>query len=138
MRMRQIAVGVAVADEADQVLADPDRIEQVIENLVANALRHTPSGGSVDLRAKADGSTVVLSIVDSGEGIAPEHLPHVFERFYKVDVARANSANGSGLGLSIAKAIVDRHHGSIQVASVPGRTEFTIVLPQDLGESHHG
>jgi signal transduction histidine kinase len=130
MRMREIAVRVSVADEADQVFADPDRIEQVIENLVANALRHTPSGGSVDLRATADGSTVVLSIVDSGEGIAPGHLAHVFERFYKVDVARANSANGSGLGLSIAKAIVERHHGSIQVASVPGRTEFTIVLPQ--------
>ena len=130
MRMRGIALRVSVSDEADQILADPDRLEQVIENLVANALRHTPSGGSVELRAKADGSTVVLSIVDSGEGIAAEHLAHVFERFYKVDVARANSANGSGLGLSIAKAIVDRHHGSIQVASVPGRTEFTIVLPQ--------
>jgi signal transduction histidine kinase len=132
MRIREITIRVAVTDEADQVLADPDRIEQVVENLVANALRHTPSGGSVDLRAKADGSAVVLSIVDSGEGIAPEHLAHVFERFYKVDAARANSANGSGLGLSIAKAIVDRHHGSIDVASVPGRTEFTIVLPQDL------
>ncbi len=112
------------------MLADADRIEQVIENLVANALRHTPSGGTVDLGAKADGPAVALSIADSGEGIAPEHLAHVFERFYKVDVARANSANGSGLGLSIAKAIVDRHHGSIDVASVPGRTEFTIVLPQ--------
>jgi len=130
-RMREIALRVSVADEADQVLADPDRIEQVVENLVANALRHTPSGGNVDLRATADGSTVVLSIVDSGEGIAAEHLAHVFERFYKVDAARATSANGSGLGLSIAKAIVDRHHGSIQAASVPGRTEFTIVLPQD-------
>ena len=136
MRMREIAVQVSVADEADQVLADPDRIEQVIENLVANALRHTPSGGGVELRAKADGSTVVLSIVDSGEGITPEHLAHVFERFYKVDLARTNSASGSGLGLSIAKAIVDRHHGSIQVASAAGRTAFTIVLPQ--GESRHG
>src|SRR4029077_15787754 len=85
MRMREIAVRVAVADEADQVLADPDRIEQVIENLVANALRHTPSGGTVDLCAKADGAAVVLSVVDSGEGIDPAHLAHVFERFYKVD-----------------------------------------------------
>jgi signal transduction histidine kinase len=90
----------------------------------------------VDLCAKADGATVVvLSVVDSGEGIAPEHLTHVFERFYKVDVARANSASGSGLGLSIAKAIVDRHHGSIQVASAAGRTAFTIVLPQ-AGVNH--
>jgi signal transduction histidine kinase len=134
-RMRRIGLHVSVADEADQVLADPDRIEQVIENLVANALRHMPSGGRVDLSARADGDSVVLSVVDSGEGIAPEHLAHVFERFYKVDVARANSTNGSGLGLSIAKAIVDRHHGSIQVASAAGRTAFTIILPQ--GGTNH-
>ena len=135
-RMRQIAVSVSVADEADQVLADPDRLEQVVENLVANALRHTPSGGNVELCATADGAAVVLTVADSGEGIDPQHLAHVFERFYKGDAARTNNTNGSGLGLSIAKAIVERHHGSIHVESAAGRTAFTIVLPQ--GESRHG
>jgi signal transduction histidine kinase len=134
-RMRQIAVSVSVADEADQVLADPDRLEQVIENLVANALRHTPSGGNVELCATADGAAVVLTVADSGEGIDPQHLAHVFERFYKGDAARTNNTNGSGLGLSIAKAIVERHHGSIHVESAAGRTAFTIVLPQ--GGTNH-
>jgi signal transduction histidine kinase len=73
---------------------------------------------------------VVLSFTDSGVGIAPAHLPYVFDRFYKVDAARTNGASGSGLGLSIAKAVVEAHQGTIQVASVPGRTTFTIVLPR--------
>jgi signal transduction histidine kinase len=73
---------------------------------------------------------VVLSVVNSGEAIAPEHLPFVFDRFYKADTARVNNSDGSGLGLSITKAIVQRHGGSIRVDSVPGRTAFTIILPQ--------
>jgi two-component system OmpR family sensor kinase len=71
-----------------------------------------------------------LSISDGGGGIAPEHLPHVFERFYKVDASRASDSTGSGLGLSITKAIIERHGGTIQVSSGPGRTTFTIRLPQ--------
>ena len=110
-----------------------DRLEQVVDNLVANALRHTPDGGRVALSATADARAVRLLVVDSGEGIAPEHLPHLFDRFYKVDAARTNGSAGSGLGLSIAKAIVDRHGGTIDVDSRPGRTEFRIVLPAD----HH-
>jgi signal transduction histidine kinase len=70
----------------------------------------------------------VLAVVDSGPGIAPEHLPYVFDRFYKADAARTSNSDGSGLGLSITKAIVQRHGGSIHVDSVPGRTAFTIVL----------
>jgi len=71
-----------------------------------------------------------LTVSDTGGGIAPDHLPNVFERFYKVDAARASESAGSGLGLSITKAIVERHEGTIQVASEPGRTTFTIRLPQ--------
>ncbi len=123
-----VVVRAEVADGADQIVADPDRLEQVIDNLTANALRYTSAGGSVTLRAAAHGDAIVLSVLDSGAGIAPEHLPLVFERFYKVDEARATG--GSGLGLSIVKAIVERHGGTIDVASRPGRTEFTIVLPQ--------
>ena len=127
---RQVTLRVSVAPEADQVLGDPDRLEQVVENLVANALRHTPSGGDIEMCGRAEGEAIVLTVADSGPGIAPEHMSHVFERFYKVDPARTRDANGSGLGLSIAKAIVERHQGSIAVTSVPGRTAFTIVLPR--------
>jgi signal transduction histidine kinase len=128
--MRHVTLTSEVADAADQTSGDPDRLEQVIDNLVGNALRHTPQGGTVDLRATAEAGAIRLSVVDSGDGIAPEHLPHVFDRFYKVDGSRVAGSAGSGLGLSIAKAIVERHGGTIEVTSVPGRTEFRIVLPQ--------
>ena len=118
--------------DADQIEGDPDRLEQVIENLVSYALRHTPSGGVIEIRASTEPSAVSLSVVDSGTGIGKEHLPHVFDRFYKVDASRTNGSGGSGLGLSIAKAIVERHGGTIRVTSVPGRTEFRVVLPQPV------
>jgi len=127
---RGVVLRVAVSEGADQIVADPDRIEQVVENLVANALRFTPSGGTIELSSRLDGDAVVLSVVDSGEGIAAPHLAHVFDRFYKADSSRVRDKNGSGLGLSISKAIVEHHHGSIAVTSVPGRTVFTISLPQ--------
>ena len=133
-RARQVTLRASIAPEADQVLGDPDRLEQVVENLVANALRHTPRGGHVEMCGRAEGDAIVLTVADSGSGIAPEHVPHVFERFYKVDAARTRDGNGSGLGLSIARAIVERHRGSIQVTSVPGRTAFTIVLPRQQVE----
>src|SRR3954468_8305509 len=134
-QVRGIAIAISVADAADQVLADPERLEQVIENLAANALRHTPSGGCVRLVAGVAGSTVVLRVEDSGEGIAADHLPFVFERFYKVDPARASVSARSGLGRSIAKAIVDRHGGTIGVASRPGRTVFTVTLPHHVEQT---
>jgi signal transduction histidine kinase len=114
---------------ADQVFADPDRLEQVVENLFANALRHTPEGGVIALSATAAEGAIVLTVIDSGEGIPDEHVAHVFDRFYKADQARTGGGRGSGLGLSIAKAIVERHLGMIEVTSVPGRTVFTITLP---------
>ena len=128
-----VAVRIEVDPLADQVVADPDRIEQAIENLVSNALRHTPSGGTVTMRAARADAAAILSVSDSGAGIAPEHLPHVFERFYKGDASRTAESTGSGLGLSITKAIVERHGGRIHVTSQPGRTSFTIVLPQSSG-----
>ena len=125
-----VAIRIHVDAQADQLVADPDRIEQAIENLVGNALRHTPPGGTVTLRAAQAGGVATLSVSDTGAGIAPEHLPHVFERFYKADTARAAESAGSGLGLSITKAIVERHGGAIRVTSQPGHTTFTVVLPQ--------
>jgi two-component system, OmpR family, sensor kinase len=126
---RSVTIVTSVEPAADQITADPHRIDQAIDNLVANALRHTPEGGRVMLSAGRSGDEVRLSVADTGEGIAPEHLPHVFDRFYKVDPSRPGGAAGSGLGLSIVKAIVERHGGTVRVASAPGRTEFTITLP---------
>jgi two-component system OmpR family sensor kinase len=128
---KAVAFRIHVAPSADQVVADPDRIEQAVENLVGNALRHTPSGGTITLSATHADGVAILSVSDTGGGIAPEHLPHVFERFYKVDAGRAADSTGSGLGLSITKAIVERLGGTIRVASGPGRTVFTIELPQE-------
>jgi two-component system sensor histidine kinase BaeS len=127
---KAVTIRIHVDPLADQVIADPDRIEQAIENLVGNALRHTPSGGTITLSATHADGMATLSVSDSGGGIAPEHLPHVFERFYKVDAARASESTGSGLGLSITKAIIERHGGTIRVTSEPGRTTFTVLLPQ--------
>ena len=127
---KAVAIRIDADPLADQVVADPDRIEQAIENLVANALRHTPSGGTITLSATQADGMATLSVSDTGGGIAPEHLPHVFERFYKADAARAAESTGSGLGLSITKAIIERHGGTIRVTSQSGRTTFTILLPQ--------
>jgi len=134
MSTRHIDARVDVHDAADQIVADPHRIEQVIENVFANALRHVPDGGSIELAARVDAQDCVLTISDSGSGISAEHVPYVFERFYKVDSARANGGGGSGLGLSIAKAIVERHHGQISVSSRPGRTVFTVRLPLESND----
>jgi len=133
---RGITMRADVAEDADQMTGDPDRLEQAIENLVANALRHTPDLGSIRLGAEADGDTIRLTVVDSGEGIPAEHLPHVFERFYKVDASRSQPSGGSGLGLSIVKAIVERHGGTIGVTSAPGRTEFRIVVPNQSASAN--
>jgi len=125
-----VTIRASVDPSADQIVADPDRLEQAIGNLVANALRHTPPAGTIDLAATATENGYRLTVIDTGTGIAPEHLAHVFERFYKGDASRTSGAGGSGLGLSIVKAIVERHGGSISVTSRPGRTEFVIVLPE--------
>ncbi len=119
---------VSSVDPAARVTGDPDRLEQALQNLAANALRHTPDGGDITLSAEQAGSHVRLSVRDNGPGIAPEHVPLIFDRFYKADVARA--AGGSGLGLSIVKAIVERHGGTISVRNDSGAV-FEILLPRN-------
>jgi len=100
-----------------QVLADPDRVGQVLSNLLDNGLRHTPQHGTVTVRCGDDGAWVVFTVSDNGEGIAREHLDHVFDRFYRVDSARDRARGGSGIGLSIARALVEAHGGQISAAS---------------------
>ena len=114
------------------VVVDPDRIGQVLGNLLDNALRHTPAGGQVTLRAQASGHTVTIAVSDTGEGIPAEHLPHLFERFYRVDSARDRVHGGSGIGLAIAKALVEAHGGQIAATSAgPGRgSTLLVTLPR--------
>jgi signal transduction histidine kinase len=120
-----------IAPGAEIVTGDPMRLEQAVQNLAANALRHTPRGGRVTLSAALEETSVQISVTDTGSGIAPEHLPHVFDRFYKVDPARTGQS-GSGLGLSIVKAIVERHGGTVTATSRAGEgTTFTIKFPPD-------
>jgi signal transduction histidine kinase len=125
-----VALKTTIGTGADTVRGDPNRLEQALQNLTANALRYAPPGSAIDLGAQpaADGDGVTFTVADEGRGIAPAHLPHVFDRFYKTDMSRADSG-GSGLGLSIVKAIIERHGGHISVSSRPGRTIFQFTIP---------
>src|SRR5262249_7073598 len=102
-----IVLSSDVPADLPAVQADADRIIQVLINLLGNALRYTPSGGTVRVSAERGDGAVAFHIADTGTGIAPEHLPHLFERFYRVDKARSRALGGSGIGLTIAKAIVE-------------------------------
>ena len=129
--------GVTLDFRGDQTIlvrADPMRLEQALQNLAANALRHVPSGGTVVLDVERRDDGVALSVHDNGAGILPDHLPHIFDRFYKAEASRSDGSDaaGSGLGLSIVKTIVERHGGRIGVRSMPGvDTVFEIVLPDE-------
>jgi signal transduction histidine kinase len=130
LRERRVTLVQDVAENAAQVFGDPDRLEQALQNLAANALRHTEDGGQITLEAAAGDGAVRLRVRDSGPGIAPEHLPLIFDRFYKVDAAR-KASGGSGLGLSIVRAIVQRHGGTITANNNQNQrgAVFEIVLP---------
>jgi two-component system sensor histidine kinase BaeS len=132
---RYAAKGVDLVTEVEpglpNVAADPDRMGQVLSNLLDNALRHTPTGGKVAIRAAITGGLIHLSVSDSGHGIPAEHLFHIFERFYRVDTARDRAHGGSGIGLAIVKALVQAHGGNVTATSSgtgQGAT-FTITLP---------
>ncbi|MFE7646052.1 sensor histidine kinase [Streptomyces phaeoluteigriseus] len=110
--------------------ADPVRLRQALGNLVTNAVRHTPSGGTVTLSARGDGEQVVLEVADTGTGIAAEDLPQVFERFWRAEKSRSRRTGGSGLGLSIVRHLTAAHGGTAQAASTPGTgSVFTLRLP---------
>jgi len=129
--------GVALSADLDQplppVAGDRQRLTQVLLNLLSNALRHTPSGGQVWVRAHQTGDEVRVSVLDDGEGIPPAELPHVFERFYRADRARSREAGGTGLGLTIARSLVQAHGGRMWAESPPQAggqgSVFTFALP---------
>lgn len=121
---------VLAAPSLPEVKVDPERMAQVLNNLVSNAVRFTPGGGSITLTAEAIGNEVRLEVRDTGIGIAAADLPNVFERFYRGDESRSDTEGESGLGLAIAKSLTEAHGGRINVASVTGQgTAFSIYLP---------
>ena len=133
---KRVGLRVMAEKSLPEVKVDPDRMGQVLGNLLDNALRHTPSDGSVTVSAHHVGDVVELTVEDSGEGIADEHLPLVFDRFYRVDSARSRiDGGGSGIGLAISKALVEDHGGRIQARSAgPGHgSTFVVSLPSEGG-----
>jgi signal transduction histidine kinase len=113
-----------------ELYCDAPRIRQVLINLIGNALRYTPEGGTVAVRYAIEGGRVNMTVTDTGPGIAPEHLPYLFKRFYRVEASRNRMSGGTGLGLAIAKQYVEIHNGTLQAASEVGTgTTFNVSLP---------
>jgi signal transduction histidine kinase/CheY-like chemotaxis protein len=129
-------LGLTVDDDVPHVLGDADRLQQVATNLIVNAVKFTPSGGRVDVTLTRSGSDVALTVADTGEGIAPEFLPHVFARFRQADGSTARRHGGLGLGLAIVDHLVRLHGGTVKAASAGhGRgATFTVLLPARQGE----
>jgi len=120
----------SVDPNVDPVMIDTQRIGRVLNNLIGNALRHTPIEGSVNVHARRTASGVEVSVTDTGEGINAEDLPHVFESFYRGEKSRSRSTGGAGLGLAISRGIVQAHGGEIKVQSEAGLgSQFTFSLP---------
>ncbi|GAA2575450.1 HAMP domain-containing sensor histidine kinase [Winogradskya consettensis] len=123
-------VPLVLESEGDpEAIVDPVRLRQLVGNLVSNAVRHTPAGGSVSVRSRVTDGRLIIEVADTGTGIAPDDLPKVFDRFWRADESRSRSTGGSGLGLPIARQIAEAHGGTITVESVPGvGTTFTVSL----------
>jgi two-component system sensor histidine kinase CiaH len=116
--------------QASTVEADPDRMQQVFLILIDNAIKHTLPGGKVEVEVRRHGQTAQVTVTDTGTGIAPEHLPRIFDRFYRADRARSRDGGGTGLGLAIAKMLVEAHDGQLQLTSTIGvGTQVTVSLP---------
>jgi signal transduction histidine kinase len=131
---RGVRVRNDVPGDLPALSADRERVHQVLFNLVDNAVRFTPAGGSVTVSARRLNGSVEVAVSDTGAGIPPEHLPRLFERFYRADPARAREGGGTGIGLAIARSVVEAHGGQIRARSEPGRgSVFTFDLPSADG-----
>ncbi len=130
-RQQEVTLEGKVEPDVDPVSMDTQAIGRVLNNLISNALRHTPRGGEVRVQVRREGSRVEVTVSDTGEGIRAEDLPHIFERFYRGDAARSRHRGaGAGLGLAIARGIVRAHGGDIEVTSKSGKgTKFTFHIP---------
>jgi two-component system sensor histidine kinase BaeS len=132
LRDRDVTLEFEIADGTPRIRGDAARLEQALQNVAANAIRHTPAGGGVRLAAAAAPEGVLIAVRDTGAGIPDEHLGRVFDRFHKVDAARSgiHGPSGSGLGLSIVRAIIERHGGSVSARNAPeGGAIFELRLP---------
>ena len=127
---KNVRIKLEEVTQIPEIRIDPVRMEQVISNLLTNAIRHTASGGSITVTVKNDEGGLAISVADTGEGIAPEDLPHVFERFYRSGSSRSRKEGGTGLGLAIVKQMVEAHGGKVWVESKMGTGSiFSILLP---------
>ena len=127
---RDVDVASDLPEDLPQIEADAERMHQVIFNLVDNAVRFTPEGGAVRIVAQQHNGSIEVRVADTGVGIPPEALPRLFERFYRVDPARARDGGGTGIGLAIARSVVEAHGGTIRAESLPGKgSTFTFDLP---------
>src|SRR5579875_328284 len=130
---KQLTLQTFIPADLPPVEADAERVGQILRNLINNAIMHTPEGGRIEVCARATTQEVEVRVCDTGEGIAPEHLPHLFKRFYRVDRSRTRATGGTGLGLAIVDQLVQAHGGHISVQSQPGQgTCFTFTLPKAL------
>jgi signal transduction histidine kinase len=127
---RGVAIQDLVPDDLPQILVDRERVHQVLFNLLDNAVRFTPPGGRVVVSARRSNGSCEVAVADTGPGIAPEHLPRLFERFYRVDPSRSHRDGGTGIGLAIARSVVEAHGGRIRAESEMGKgSTFTFELP---------
>jgi PAS domain S-box-containing protein len=128
---KQITLGMELPSEMPTIVGDPDRLQQVVWNLVSNAVKFTPQGGRIDVRLRQDGSFLSLSVTDNGKGIEPEFIPHVFERFRQADSTSTRSHGGLGLGLAIVRHLVELHGGTVHAESggIGAGSTFTVRLP---------
>ncbi|MBP7601146.1 MAG: HAMP domain-containing histidine kinase [Thermoflexales bacterium] len=130
---RGVALAGVVPEDMQPVSVSPPRIQRVLNNLIGNALAHTPAGGRIDITAERIDRNIVVSVSDTGEGISPQDLPRVFDRFYRGEQSRKRSdlGGGTGLGLAISRALVEAHHGTISITSALGKgTTVRFSLPQ--------
>jgi len=131
VEQKSVSLQSEIAPDLPNVNVDPERIAQVLGNLIANALRYTPAQGRITLSAQYEAGAVAIRVRDTGPGVVPEDLPHIFDRFYRGDKSR-RSGDESGLGLTIAKSLIDAHGGTISVESAPGAgATFIILLPPE-------
>jgi two-component system sensor histidine kinase BaeS len=130
---QEVGLSLEVEPDLPKIEVDPDRMAQVFANLISNALRYTPAGGQIRLGAKRQDGHVLLQVEDSGSGISPEDIPHIFDRFYRGEGARQGESGESGLGLAIAKSLIELNGGKIGVKSTIGKgTTFTISFPVEV------
>ena len=129
-KRRYITLQGSVSPDLEEVQIDARRINRVLNNLIDNALKHSPDNGLVEVRSNKFEKGIIVEVIDNGDGISQEDLPHIFDLFYRGDISRRSSTSGTGLGLAISKGIIAAHGGEIKVDSQPGLTCFTIFIPQ--------